>query len=82
MYIIDDDNKKNLDLITLLLDKNEMKQLLTYAHQLLEYPDATDHCHLCSEDYQTEVVLCLYDPETLKNVFAPAQEIIDKSDKL
>jgi len=76
MYIIDDESNKNLDCITIVLTKSEIKQVLGYAKQLLENPSSSDHYHLSNEDYQKEITFCLYDPENISNFNPRIQKLI------
>ncbi|MGE4573534.1 MULTISPECIES: hypothetical protein [Parachlamydia] len=79
MHIFDDELKKNLDGVTLLLTKCEIKQLIGYAKQLLEEKPPSDHYHLCDENYQKEITICLYEPEKMDSFHPAIQKLIKES---
>lgn len=62
MRIIDYKQPEALSAITLLLDQGEVEQLISYLTYLLQEP--TDHIHLSSEDFLTEVTVARIDTPT------------------
>lgn len=76
MYMLDDESNKRIRSLTLLLTKDEIKQLLGYARQLLEDKPSSDHYHLSTEDYQKEITLCLYEPTKIENFQPRIQKLI------
>ena len=77
MRIFDSESDKKLDTVMLFLTKVELQQLIGYAKQLLETP-SSDHHHLSSEDYQKEIVLCVYDPQNVEKFSSRIQSLIHK----
>lgn len=76
MYTLDDENDKELNSITIILNKSEIKQLIGYAKQLLEEPPSSEHFHLSNADYQKEITLCLCEPKNINNFSARIQRLI------
>lgn len=76
MRIMDDDNDKKLDNITLFLTESEARQLLGYVKHLLEEKTSSAHYHLSSEDYQKEVTICIYDPNNINSFHSRIQKLI------
>lgn len=62
MRIIDYNQPEALSEITLLLDRDEVAQLIGYLVHLLTEP--TDHIHLSTEDYRTEITVARFDTPT------------------
>lgn len=63
MRILDDESDKKLDNVSIFLTREELKQLIGYAEGLLN-KDSSDHYHLSSDDYQKEITLSIYNPES------------------
>lgn len=79
MFIIDDKAKKNLNRVTLILTKEEIRQMLGYAEQLLEDNISSEHYHLSNSDYRKEITICLYNP-SMTDQFNPAiQKLINEN---
>ncbi|MBX7067642.1 MAG: hypothetical protein K1X28_10470 [Parachlamydiales bacterium] len=79
MRIIDEDSDTKLDSIAIFLTRNELKQLIGYAKQLLENP-SLDHHHLSSEDYKKEITICIYDPKNIKMFDERSQKLISEDE--
>ncbi len=79
MRILNDESGGKLDMVTLFFTKEELKQLIGYAKQLIENPSA-DHHHLSSEDYKKEITLCIYNEENVKNFSPRVQKLIIKDE--
>ncbi|MBS0615696.1 MAG: hypothetical protein JSR58_03995 [Verrucomicrobia bacterium] len=75
MRIFNDEADCKLDSVTLFLTERELRQLISYARQLIERPLA-DHHHLSSEDYQKEITICIYNEEDSSNFSTRAQKLI------
>lgn len=75
MRIFDDENDKNLDLVTLFLEKEELHQLLGYIKQLLEEKPG-EHVHFSSDDYQKEITICSYEESELDGLNERAKKLI------
>ncbi len=76
MYILDEEANKKINLITIILNKKEMKQLLGYAKKLLDAPQSSEHYHLSSDDYQKEITICLFDSGNLEQFNPRIQKLI------
>ena len=61
MRMFDEDNKKNIDTLTLLLEEAEVSQLISYLNALISGNDKKAHFHMNNEDYSKEITLALYD---------------------
>lgn len=76
MYIINDDTHEELESITLLLTRREIRYLASYSKQLLESPQTIDHVHLTDDDYEKEMIICLYDELDVTSLDPRIQKII------
>ena len=68
MRILNKDNDKPADQITLYLTKEETREMIDSLEQLLQKPNG-NHSHISNEDYQMEITVCIYDesdPENMK----------------
>lgn len=76
MHIHDDESNEKLSCITMILTKSEVQQMLGYAKQFLENFPSSDHFHLSSDDYQKEITICLYNPESIESYSPRIQKLI------
>lgn len=81
MIIIDEELKNNLSNVTLILSEKEIKQLISYANQLLEEKISSDHRHLSSQDYQKEITLVFFDPDQTSDFQPYIKKIIEEECK-
>lgn len=77
MRILNNDTDKKIDQVTLFLNAAELRQLIGYAKQLIEKP-SEDHFHLSSEDYQKEITICIYNPDTVQNFDSRSQKLLNE----
>ena len=65
MRILNEDEDKKIDNISIFLTHREGNQLLSYLQTILKDPSC-HHIHLSSEDYQKEITLCVYDDKNIQ----------------
>jgi hypothetical protein len=77
MRIFDDKFDAKMNTVSLFLTKNEALHLIGYLEQFLAKPkDKGLHFHLSSEDYQKEITVCIYDPESVSALDPRSQKLI------
>lgn len=79
LRILDEESDKKLDVVSIFLTKEEIRQLKSYLSQLLDNP-GLHHVHLSNEDYQKEITICLYDANNLKDMHKRAIKLIEKDE--
>ena len=61
MIIFDEMQNKSLGDVSILLDKSEASQLLSYLKGMIASNAPDEHFHLNNEDYSKEITVSLYD---------------------
>ena len=61
MILYDETASKEIDNITVLLEKSEVIQLISYLNDLLHCSTMDEHYHLNNDDYSKEVTIALYE---------------------
>jgi hypothetical protein len=64
MRMLDEDNDRRLNHVTLFLTKAEAIELQGCLENLLLEPDS-HHEHLSDEEYKKEITVCVYDEQRL-----------------
>ncbi|MCL1999438.1 MAG: hypothetical protein FWG65_11805 [Turicibacter sp.] len=64
MIIYDEDNRRQLYNLTLLLNENEIHRMMEYLDELLLDLADDGHFHLNSADFSKEITLAVYDDES------------------
>ena len=75
MRILDQDNDRSVNAVTLYLTKSEAAELRDSLEYILEDPVGR-HEHTSSNDYAKEVTVCIYDPDHLTNFDERSKRLI------
>ena len=79
MRILDEKRDKSVEQITLLLTQSEAEELQDSIKRLLDggkEPEAGQHTHIPSEDYQKEITIALYTPDNVDSFNHRCQKLI------
>jgi len=76
MRILDEKTNKGVNLLTLLLKKQEAEQLVAYLNLLLESESSKDHHHLSNDDYSKEITIALYEENDIEHFSDRCKELI------
>lgn len=76
MRILDEDNDKKLDRVSLYLTIEEAQELFDDLESLLKKPKA-NHAHISNENFDKEITISIYDEDDLSGY-----EFNDRSIKL
>ncbi|MCL2617855.1 MAG: hypothetical protein FWD98_02255 [Defluviitaleaceae bacterium] len=69
MLVYDEVSNADLQNVTILLDKNEILQLISYLEALVQSDTQNDHFHFSNDDYSKELTFVSYgDTDGLKHV--------------
>ena len=77
MRILDQDNDRSINAVTLYLTKSEAAELRDSLEQILADPVGR-HEHTSSYDYAKEVTVCIYDPDQLAQFDERSKRLILK----
>ncbi|MFT4552842.1 MAG: hypothetical protein ACI9S8_001474 [Chlamydiales bacterium] len=75
MRILDEDNDKKIDNVSIFLTRDEALQMIGYLEDLVGNP-GNHHAHLSSEDYQKEITLCVYGQQNIESFHPRAKKLI------
>ena len=75
MRLLNDDSNKPLNCVTIYLTQSEAEQLRASVVSLLEDPYG-NHSHISSSDFQKEVTVCIYSPESISTFDERSQRLI------
>lgn len=76
MRILADDLDRPLDRVTLLLTREEAKELLDSLKPLIMDP-SQHHNHVSDSDFKKEVTIAVYTPDNLKQFDARSLRLIE-----
>lgn len=78
MKILNLENKKILDSVSLFFSKEEALQLLAYLEDLIENP-SYQHSHLENSDYSNEITIWVYDKENFNDLPPKVKKLIKEN---
>ena len=67
MRILNDNEDKNLNFITIYLTQEEIKEMINYLQNLSKHI-GNNHVHMSAIDYKKEITLCKYNPDNLEGL--------------
>ncbi|NGX42846.1 MAG: hypothetical protein K940chlam7_01134 [Chlamydiae bacterium] len=79
MRILNEDNDKKIDCVSIFLTRDEAIQMIGFLKDLMNNPK-NHHAHLSSGDYQKEITLCLYDLQDIESFHPRAKKLILKDE--
>jgi hypothetical protein len=75
MRLLNQDNDKPLDRLTIYLTQSEAKEMLDSIQTLIKGPEG-NHSHIPSEDFQKEITICIYDTDSMSNFNERSKKLI------
>lgn len=78
MHILNDETGVSLSSVTLLLDRKEIEQLISYEKQLVDSSPKSDHHHHSSSYYQKEITICLIDPSQMQKLNSEVRRLLEE----
>ena len=75
MRILDQDDDKSINTVTLYLESNEAKELRDCLDQLLKKP-LNNHIHVSDEKFEHELTVCMYDTSNLNGFNDRSKKLI------
>lgn len=80
MRIFDQKNDKALKNVTILLTREEAKQLVFSLKDIIKKNDLSEHLHVNDNDYLHEITLCLYEHEKLDSLNERIKKLVMKDE--
>lgn len=77
MRIYDDENRKSLQSILIMLTPAEVNELIGYLKGL---NINNDHCHVDDQSYKREITIGLYTPQTVNNFSDEVIQLLKEDD--
>ncbi|HLO97460.1 MAG TPA: hypothetical protein VK171_02595 [Fimbriimonas sp.] len=71
MRLLTDNSNTEINDLTLVLTKAEIREFIGYLEQLLE---GEHHCHLSDGEFIREITMCMYAPERMEEYDQRVQE--------
>jgi hypothetical protein len=75
MRLLNEDANKPLDRLTIYLTQSEAEELRDSVVLLLKEP-CGNHSHVPSSDFQKEITVCIYSPESISTFNERSQRLL------